>query len=118
MKNIFTIILMLLFTHQAFTQTRVDSLLDIQQPLKIALTLSIKQVGGSKEDTAYLAHVLYYENAAGSRDSIPVGLKARGNFRLQQCYFPPLKISIAKKDAENTIFEGNKKLKLVLPCHT
>ena len=117
MKNIFIIIPVLLFTPEAFTQPKVDSLLDIQTPLNIGLTLSIKQIGGSKEDTSYLAHVLYYYNAAGGKDSIPVGLKARGNFRLAQCYFPPLKMKIAKKAAKNTLFEGNKKLKLVLPCH-
>jgi len=117
MKNIFIIIYISLFTHRAFTQAKVDSLLDMQTPLNIGLTLSIKQVGGSKEDTTYLAHVLYYYNAAGDKDSIPVGLKARGNFRLRQCYFPPLKMKIGKKDAKNTLFEGNKKLKLVLPCH-
>lgn len=117
MKNIAIVIALSFCTREAFTQARLDSLFDIQTPLNIALTLSIKEVGGSKEDTAYLAHALYYYNAAGDKDSIPVGLKARGNFRLQQCYFPPLKMKIAKKDAKNTLFEGNKKLKLVLPCH-
>jgi len=117
MKNIFIIISILFFTHQAFAQAGVDSIFDIQTPLSIGLTLSIKQVGGSRDDTAYLAHVLYYYNESGNKDSIPMGLKARGNFRLQQCYFPPLKMKLAKKDAKNTLFKGNKKIKLVLPCH-
>jgi hypothetical protein len=45
-------------------------------------------------------------------------LKGRGNFRLRECYFPPLWIKIKKSESKGILFEGNKKLKLVLPCYT
>ena len=45
-----------------------------------------------------------------------MSLRVRGNFRLKNCYFPPLKIKLKKSLSKNTIFEGNKSLKLVLPC--
>ena len=43
-------------------------------------------------------------------------LRARGNFRRSQCYFPPVKMKIKKNDYEGTLFDGNKTMKLVLPC--
>lgn len=49
-------------------------------------------------------------------DSISLELKARGNFRRKNCYFPPIKLKIKGSAAKGTIFEGFKKMKVVLPC--
>src|SRR4051794_7362286 len=87
MKSIILIIVLLFESAHVFAQMTVDSLFSLQNPLDIGLSMSIKQVRKSKEDTSYLSHKL--------------------------CYFPPLWISIEKKDAKGTLFEGNKKLKLV-----
>ena len=43
-------------------------------------------------------------------------LRARGNFRRNECYFPPIKMKIKKDQYKETIFDGNKTMKLVLPC--
>lgn len=117
MRNLSVIIVLYFFPLLAFTQSDDNSLFQVQSPLDIALTLSVKHVGASKDDTAYLAHTLYYNDSSGVRDSIHVGLKARGNFRLKECYFPPLWITMGKKHVKSTLFKGNKKIKLVLPCH-
>jgi hypothetical protein len=45
-----------------------------------------------------------------------VKLRARGNFRRAECYFPPIKMKIKKDQYKGTIFDGNKTMKLVLPC--
>ena len=97
MKNLPCIIAISFFPLLAFTQSGNDSLFDIQSPLNIALSLSIKHVAASKDDTSYLAHTLYYNNSSGIKDSIYIGLKARGNYRLKECYFPPLWIKMEKK---------------------
>jgi hypothetical protein len=117
MKTIAVTIAFLFFACDVFAQQKEDPLFDVQTPLHMAFGMSFKQIRNSKEDTEYIAHVLYYYDAAGSKDSINVGLKARGNYRLSQCVFPPLWISIKKKASKNTVFEGNKKIKLVLPCY-
>ena len=49
-------------------------------------------------------------------NTIHVSLRARGNFRRAKCYFPPIKMKIKKSQTKNTVFNGNKSLKLVLPC--
>jgi hypothetical protein len=97
-------------------QNRMDSLFGTQTPLKIGLSIFTKELRDSKKDSTYISHILYYQNASGINDSIKVALRSRGNFRLKECYFPPLSIKIKKNDAKGTLFAGNKKIKLVLPC--
>jgi hypothetical protein len=99
---------------QVFGQLATDSLFSPQEPLKIRFTMSIKDI--RNPDSIYINHLLFYQTASGQYDSIRVKMKRRGNYRLRECYFPPLWIKIDKKNAKNTLFEGNKKLKLVLAC--
>src|SRR5436190_1080829 len=99
-------------------QVEKDPLFDSNDPLDIAFSMSIKSIKNSKVDSLYFKNKMYYRNDAGTTDSIEIGLKRRGNFRLRECYFPPLWMKIEKKNGKNTLFEGNKKLKLVLPCNS
>ncbi|HMC84365.1 MAG TPA: hypothetical protein VKI61_02525 [Chitinophagaceae bacterium] len=99
-----------------FGQNRFDSLFASDAPLHIAFSISFKEVRDSKKDSTYLKTKLYYQNFSGKSDSIKVGIKGRGNYRLRECYYPPLWLKINKSNAKGTVFEGNKKLKLVLPC--
>jgi len=101
-----------------FGQAETDSLFGSPVPLDIRLEISIRRMKNSIKDTSWVSDKLYYRNGSGSYDSIKIDLKGRGHFRLSTCYFPPLWIKIKKKEAEGTEFDGNKKLKLVLPCNT
>jgi hypothetical protein len=116
-KSIKIILALLLCAIRLNAQVRTDSLFSTPAPLEISLKILINSIKDSKKDSVYLAHTLYYRQAPGPYDSIRVDLKGRGNFRLRECYFPPLWIKIKSADAKGTVFEGNKKLKLVLPCN-
>lgn len=85
-------------------------------PMNVGLKVSIPEVKQDTKDSVYTVESLYYTNKDGNIDSIQIGVKGRGNFRFQECYYPPLKIQIKKKDAKDTPFEDDKKLKLVMPC--
>jgi len=93
------------------TQTLFKS----QQPLTLKLQYANKQV---KKDTdkknGIKTDLIYKHNAAW--DTIPISLRARGNFRRANCYFPPLKMYLEKSAVTKTMFEGHKQLKVVLPC--
>jgi hypothetical protein len=86
------------------------------QILPIKLSYSIKDIKKNTNDTTYINSTLTFQSKADSWQTIPIELRARGNYRLKNCYFPPLKIKLKKSDTKNTIFEGNKTLKFVLPC--
>jgi hypothetical protein len=100
-----------------FGQNQQDSLFSVQTPLQISLKFSMNEIRDSRKDSVYINHLLYYRRTSGLMDSLPIQLKGRGNFRFKQCYFPPLGIKIKKDDAKGTVFQGNKKLKLVISCN-
>jgi hypothetical protein len=91
-------------------------LFDQDKPLSIQLKYSNKVLKKETNDSTYIASELSYQNDNGSWTSLHIALRARGNFRKNHCYFMPVKISIKKKDYKNTKFDGNKKLKMVVPC--
>ena len=94
----------------------VTPLFSEEEPLPIKLKYSNRQVRRETNDSTYLESVLEYEDEDGEWKSLDLKLRARGNYRRTNCYFPPLKLKIKKKARKGTLFEGNKELKLVLPC--
>lgn len=87
-------------------------------PLPVRLAVSLSEVKKKTNDSTYIPAVLSFKNDDGAWDSIPVSIRTRGNFRKKECSYPPLRLKIKKKDAANTLFEGTRSLKLVLPCYT
>jgi hypothetical protein len=101
---------MLLSQDMALTKLFMD-----ESPLEIKLKIAIKDVKAITSDTVYTPYVMHYKNG-DTWDSIKVNVRARGEFRRRECYYPPLRVKIKKGAAKGTIFEGNKSLKLVMPC--
>jgi hypothetical protein len=116
MKKLFIVNIFILIGLLPHAQIRKDLLFDSGSSLKIGLTISTREMRNTKNDTVRIVHMLYYQDDMGRSDSIKVSIRSRGNFRLQNCYFPPLWVYIKKKDAKGSLFEGQNKLKLVLPC--
>jgi len=104
-------------TEHPIAQTPSDPLFSEQTPIELSLKISISSIKDAKKDSVYLTHKMLYRQPPQPYDSIHVDLKGRGNFRYRECYFPPMSVKIKSKDSKGTIFEGNKKLKLVLPCY-
>ncbi len=90
-------------------------LFEKQEILPIKLCFSNKEMKKETNDSTYLLSKLIYKNGE-QWDSLDVKIRARGNYRRAHCYFPPLKVKIKKAEAKETIFKGNKELKLVMPC--
>jgi len=95
---------------------KVSVLFRSQEILPLKLSFSIKDMKKKTNDSTYIKSDLFYINKDKNWDTIEVSMRARGNFRLQNCYFPPVKLKIDKSERKGTLFKGNKKLKLVLPC--
>jgi hypothetical protein len=92
-----------------------DALFSDQTPLEIKLGYSNKDMNRKTNDSTFIDTTLeFLQNEKWS--SLQVNLRARGNFRRNECYFPPIKMKIKKDQYQGTIFDGNKTMKLVLPC--
>ena len=87
-------------------EQKSDLLFKSQDPLKIKLSYSNKEIRLETDDTTYIKTNMsfWYEN---KWNDLEVSLRARGNFRRSKCYFPPIKMKIKKSKAEGSLFEGN-----------
>ena len=72
----------------------------------------------TKGEPIYFDFLLYDKDTLGEKQEIPLRVRTRGHFRREMniCDYPPLLLNFAKETTENTIFEGQDKLKLVVPC--
>ena len=123
MNNQFPLFILLMFflglTPKGISQERSEvgyepSLFDVSEALSLKLRYSSKALRKQTNDSTYMSSVLILNY--NETDSIPVKIRARGNFRRDICYYLPLKIKISKKASRNTIFQGNRKFKLAIPC--
>lgn len=87
-----------------------------QETLDLKMTTSIKDLKKKTNDSTYLPSHLYVKNAGGAWDSIAIEVRARGIFRRKNCYFAPIRIKVKKDASKGTVLDGNKSLKLVMPC--
>lgn len=97
-------------------QMKLSPLFSDEQPLNIEFSLPIREVKKTKVDSIFFGIKLKYQVPGAPWDSIAAEVRGRGNFRREKCYYPPLRVKIKKSDSQNTLFVGNKSLKLVLPC--
>ena len=95
-------------------------LFDSDEIFTITLKGNIRQLLNDRADKpASHSITLSYRNKDSSEVNIPVQMKTRGHFRKlkENCKYPPLQISFpADVNRLSTVFSGQKKLKLVMPC--
>jgi hypothetical protein len=123
-KLILFLLIHLIIVHFTYSQQNISkknfketsALFKEQHPLSIQLKLSIKNINKNTNDSTYVSSKLFYKNKDVLWDSIKIKIRARGNHRRKTCYYVPLKLKLKKSSIKGTLFEGNKKLKLVLPC--
>ncbi len=88
--------------------------------LEVTIVSDLKAVIRDRDSTKFKPHpaTLTYRDSAGASKTFPVTLRARGHFRRQarNCTFPPLKLEFERKDARETLFQGNSELKITTNC--
>ena len=91
------------------------------KPLLVTITTDLRAVVRDRDSTKFAPHpatLTYRTDSAAAPRSFPVTLRARGHFRRQarNCSFPPLKLQFERKDARETLFQGNDDLKITTNC--
>ncbi len=97
------------------TKNDLRQVMSSKQILPLKFSYSNKQMRNQSSTENYIKSYLSFKQN-DIWDSIPIEMKARGNFRRTNCYFPPIKLKIKASKAEGTLFEGYKKMKVVMPC--
>lgn len=88
--------------------------------LDITISGNVKELLNDRSDKPkdHPMNILY-KAEGGTEISLPAVLKTRGHFRKlkENCDYPPLQLHFTKNAAlKSSIFKGQKKLKLVMPC--
>ena len=113
---VFFIVLTQEFQAQDGKNSQAVNLFSDQDMLYLKLNYSNKGVKENSNDSTYIKTELSYKQKDGSWIELNAKIKRRGKNRLKNCYFTPIKLKVKKSVAAGTVFEGNNKLKLVLPC--
>jgi hypothetical protein len=90
-------------------------LFEDQTQLDVIIEMPMKTIINDAKDKPKVAGVLRYTDA-GSEVVLDVTISTRGNSRLDICSFPPLSVNLKKKQVVGTLFEGQKKIKIVTRC--
>jgi hypothetical protein len=97
-----------------------EDLFESNEVLQITIAGKLSDVLKDRGDNPKY-HSLTFSYVAKNNSTIymPVKIKTRGHFRKDKsnCTWPPLMINFSKKDIpRSSPFEGQDKLKLVMPC--
>jgi len=97
-----------------------NRLFSTTEPIELILQMDIHKVLTDKsDDPIYSPAFLIQKIDDKDIQTFNIKIKARGNTRriADICEFPPIKINFAKKSTENTVFEGQDKIKMVTHCN-
>lgn len=97
----------------------IDPLFSDDAPLELTLNAPIRAITRDRsEEPKDRPGKLGYTDAAGNEIWMDIGIRARGKSRRDKevCRFPPLRVNIKTKQAANSIFAHQDKLKLVTHC--
>jgi hypothetical protein len=90
-------------------------------PLELSLTVNIRRLLGDRDTTKRGEHplrpiTLTYRDSTGKSVTLAGHVRVRGIWRLHHCHFPPLRLRLTKEAADNTIFQRERRPKLVTHC--
>ena len=86
------------------------------ETLDVTFVVPIETVVDDAERRPVVEGYMEYTNDAGQTVRLDLEMNTRGHSRLEYCRFPPLKIDLKRKQAEDTLFDGQNKLKVVTHC--
>lgn len=85
--------------------------------LEIEISAPWRQIQRDKKNQDPYPADLHYVDDSSNRRSLALTVERRGKTRQRVCRFPPIKLRFKKGDVEDTLFEGNKSIKMVTHCN-
>jgi hypothetical protein len=72
--------------------------------------------GDRTQESEYRPAILRLTDEEGMDRAIDIRVRTRGNFRLQNCRFPPIRVNFPRNSMGGTVFDGQNGIKLVSHC--
>lgn len=86
------------------------------ETLEATITAPLTTLVKERPKEGYLPGVFQYSLADGTAVKLDIEIRTRGHFRHKTCDFPPLSLNFKKAQTDGTLFDKQKKLKLVVHC--
>jgi hypothetical protein len=93
-------------------------LFDFDDTLELVLEVPMRTLLRSARKNPLLDGQLHFVDPDGNNVTINLTMTTRGKSRLEHCSFPPLSITLNEEQTPSTLFEGQKKLKIVTHCRS
>jgi hypothetical protein len=88
-----------------------------EEPLQFTLTANMGRLRRDKrQDAPWRDATITVADSTGANVEIPLKVKTRGIWRLNNCDFPPLRLDFVKSTVKHTLFSKLDKPKLVTHC--
>ena len=93
-----------------------DPLFQSDESLKVTIEAPFTTLVRERPRDDYLPGVIKYLQADGTAVELDLEIRTRGHFRHRTCDYPPVLLNLKRKQTGGTLFDGQNKLKLVIPC--
>lgn len=94
----------------------VDPLFESDEILAVSITAPLTKIVQERSTKDYEPGTLLLSNNDGSTTGFDIKIRARGFFRRENCYYPPVWLNFKKSQVRGTVFENQDKIKIVLHC--
>ena len=93
-----------------------DPLFQSDETLQVTIEAPFTTLVRERPRDDYLPGLIKYLQADGTAVELDLEIRTRGHFRHRTCDYPPVLLNLKRKQSRGTLFEGQNKLKLVIPC--
>ena len=95
----------------------IPALFSSQEVIEFTIETDYGALRGDRtQDSEYRPAILRLTDDEGAERSIDIRVRTRGNFRLANCRFPPLRVNFPRTRVGGTVFDGQNGIKLVSHC--
>ena len=98
------------------TAASSDPLFQDDSTLAVVITAPLTTLIRERPKDRYLPGTFSFREGDGTAVELDLEVRARGNFRLRNCDFPPLYLKFSAAQVGGTLLENQERLKLVAPC--
>jgi len=113
------LVALLLASHAAHAEAgggKSAKLFADEATLPLTITAPWREFAHNKTTKSSYPGTLEYVDDSGAKRAVPIVVTPRGHNRLKVCKFPPIKLIFEKEAIQDTLFHGNRSLKLVTRC--
>ncbi len=95
---------------------QIPALFQSENPLALKISYDSKELRKVTNDSTYMDAQFQYQDDNGEWHPMQTEIRKGGHYRLDKCYYTPIKVKFKKGTTTGTLFKNSRKLKMVLPC--